>query len=91
MKLLFKNNIIGEIYNIISEQFEYYGDFKPSESFNKYREFFCAVTCENGFEESKFKEELLKDENWNIDNDGDIIGICIPAIYENSEIYFRYR
>ena len=46
---------------------------------------------EDSFDESKFDSELLDDNNWSVNDNGKIVGIYIPAIYEDGEISFRYR
>ncbi|MDE7204425.1 MAG: hypothetical protein K2O91_21575 [Lachnospiraceae bacterium] len=53
--------------------------------------FFKAIVCEDGFDETQFDRELMKDNNWNVKDNGNMIGIYIPAIYEDGDISFRYR
>ncbi len=91
MELLFKDNLIGYINNIYQEDYWVHGVFKPTDQFQAYKEFFKAIVCEEGFDETKFDCEFLDDENWRINNNGDIVGIYIPAIYEDGDISFRYR
>ena len=59
--------------------------------FYYYENFFEAIVCEDGFDKTQFDDELLNDNNWNINDNGDIIGIYIPAIYTDGDILFRYR
>ena len=59
---------------------------------SEYRDFFDAIVCEDGFDESQFDDDLLNAENWFLCDDGKVIGIEIPALYEEDHsIYFRYR
>lgn len=51
--------------------------------------FFDALVCEDGFDESQFDEDLLDENNWYVCENGKIIGISYPAIYDDSEIGFR--
>lgn len=89
MRLLFKNKVIGSIYNVSSENSWNYGTFQRNDKFSDYESFFKAIICEEGFDETSFHQELLEDKNWKIDDNGNIIDICIPAIYEDGEIIFR--
>lgn len=91
MKLLFKDNLIGYINNTYQEGCWTYGRFEGTEAFLEYKDFFEAMVCEDGFDETEIHEDFLDDENWKIDNGGVLSGICIPAIYEDGEISFRYR
>ncbi|MBI6871351.1 hypothetical protein [Clostridium aciditolerans] len=91
MELLFKDTVIGTISGLNNEDSWVHGIFEANEAFNQYKEFFRAIVCEEGFEESKFNCELLNDENWSISKKGSIAGIYIPAIYEDGDISFRYR
>lgn len=91
MELLFKKNVIGYIDIIAKENSWIYGVFIQNHNFYNYVDFFKAIVCEDGFDETQFDDELLNDNNWNINDNGDIIGICIPAIYDDGNISFRYR
>ena len=35
--------------------------------------------------------DILDDNNWYVTDNGKKIGICIPAIYDDGDISFRYR
>jgi len=92
VELLFKKNVIGYIDNISNEDnWWVHGVFIPNDNFYYYVDFFEAIVCEDGFDEIQFDGELLKDDNWNINDNGDIISIFIPAIYNDGDIFFRYR
>jgi hypothetical protein len=44
------------------------------------------------FNESMFDKELLLDNNWYIVNDaGESKGICVPAIYEDGDVNWRWK
>ena len=83
--------MIGHINNIYRENNWIYGSFEANEKFECFREFFKAMVCEEGFDESEFDCEFLLDINWSVSNNGVLRGIEIPAIYDDGEIAFRYR
>ena len=91
MELLFKKNIIGCIDVISKENNWVHGVFTQNDNFYNYAEFFKAIVCEDGFDETQFDSELMKDNNWNVKDNGNIIGIYIPAIYDDGDISFRSR
>lgn len=91
MEILFKNEIIGRIENMYSEEYWVHGDFIPYELFNKYKKFFNAVVCETGMDETQFDKELFDENNWYIKREEELKGIWIPAIYEDGDISIRYR
>lgn len=91
MELLFKDNIIGYIKDIYTEDYWIHGLFNKTDKFKNYSEFFLGIVCEDGFDESKFDSELLDDDNWSVNDNGKVVGIYIPAIYEDGDISFRYR
>lgn len=91
MELLFKDNIIGYIKDIYTEDYWIHGLFEKTDKFKGYSEFFKGIVCEDGFDESKFDSELLDDNNWSVNDNGKGAGIYIPAIYEDGDISFRYR
>lgn len=91
MELLFKDNIIGYIKDIYTEDYWIHGLFNKTDKFKNYSEFFKGIVNEDSFDESKFDSELLDDNNWSVNDNGKIVGIYIPAIYEDGEISFRYR
>lgn len=91
MKLIFKGEVLGSIINITRENSLQYGILKANGNYRKYIDFFNNLVCEDGFDESKFDDELLNDANWSVICDKDEFGIYIPAIYNNEDIEFRYR
>lgn len=91
MELLFKEKVIGAIDSLSKEDFWTYGKITLNENAGSYTDFFSAVVCEDGFDETKFDRALLEDENWSIRAGGKVKGIFLPAIYENGDIAFRYR
>lgn len=91
MELFFKDEMIGNIVDITRENNWQYGIFKENENYEKYKEFLESLVCEDGFDESKFDNELLNDENWKVKLDSEEFDIYIPAIYEDGDIEFRYR
>lgn len=91
MELLYKNIVLGKIAVINSESFWISGDFYAYPSASGYKDFFDALICEDGFDESRFDEDLLNEDNWFVSENGSSKGISCPAVYENREIQFRYR
>ena len=53
--------------------------------------FFEDIVSEEGFDANKYDKDFLDDENWFVLLYDAQKGICIPAIYEDGEIAFRYR
>jgi len=91
MELLFKKNVIGNI-DIRSEENQWvHGVFTRNDKFYYYEDFFKAIVSEDGFDETQFGGELMKDNHWNVNDNGNIMGIYIPAIYDDGDIFFRYR
>ena len=91
MELMYKNIVLGMIIVTDRESFWISGDFHAYPNASKYKEFFDALVCEDGFDETKFSEDLLNEDNWYVNENGSTKGISCPAIYENGEIGFRYR
>ena len=63
MELLFKDNIVGYINDIYTEDYWIHRAFKETDKFKDYSEFFKGIVCEDGFDENKFDCELLDDDN----------------------------
>lgn len=91
MELLFKKNVIGNIDIRSKENQWVHGVFTQNDNFYHYEDFFKAIVCEDGFDEMQFDGELMKDNHWNVNDNGNIMGIYIPAIYDDGDIFFRYR
>ena len=86
MELLFKDNIIGYIKDIYTEDYWIHGLFEKTDKFKNYSEFFKGIVCEDGFDESKFDSELLDDNNWSV-NDNGKVQVFIFLLYMKMEIY----
>ena len=91
MKLLFKDQVIGTISEISHEGYWNYGAFEKNEDYSNFAAFFDDLISEEGFDEKKYDKDYLDDENWFILLSDEKKGICIPAIYDDGEISFRYR
>jgi hypothetical protein len=92
-ELLYKETPIGNI-TITRHDFPWtYGIFSKYAEFEKYNTFFQILVSENSNDNDlkRFDEELFNENNWHLKNEGEIVGIDIPAIYEDNEIGFRYR
>lgn len=91
VELLFKKNVIGYINKTDNENKWVYGVFTQNDNFYQYIDFFKAIVCEDGFDETQFDGALMEENNWSVNDNGELIGICIPAIYSDGFIAFRYR
>ena len=91
MKLLFKDTEIGSVRISSHENRWGYGDFVGNGEYEKLKDFLNAIVSDDGFDEDKFDKELLIEENWSLNDNGEIIGIDIPAIYEDGMIGILYR
>lgn len=88
---MYKEQILGHISNIYKEGCWIYGFFEKMELFNNFDELFKDLVCEDGFDETKYETDILDDHNWYISENGVKRGICLPAIYDDGDISFRYR
>lgn len=92
MKILFKNEVIGELDNTYREEYWVHGKFIPSDAYYKYSDFLDAIVNEDGMDETKYNKELHDENNWFIKNKDGLKGIWIPAIYsKDKEASVRYR
>ena len=91
IELIYKNVALGNLVVTNRETFWISGDFYPYPSASEFKDFFDALVCEDGFDEARFKEDLLKEDHWFVSENGNSKGISCPAIYENRKIAFRYR
>ncbi len=92
--LMFQKEIIGNIIIEDRENVWVYGSYVLYENAKKFKEFFQALVNEDSFsfDESNFDKEFLKEDNWFLNINGNIVGITIPAIYfEDNFISFRFR
>lgn len=93
MKLFFKNEYLGIIENVTTSGMWANGVLDAHNNFNKFMDMFKQLTDEDiDFNESMFDKEWLLDNNWYIVNDaGESIGICVPAIYKDGDVNWRWR
>ena len=94
MRLLFRDKPIGEITNLQGDQPWWVGDFVPNSEASDFAEFFSWMVDEerNTLEgEPRFDVAWWTDENWFVEGNDGSHGIYVPAIYEDGEIYIRYR
>lgn len=91
MDIMFGNNVVGEIVGMYREEQWVHGNFTPSKFYYEYKEFFEAMVCEDGMDETKFDNELFDENNWFLKSEKGLQGISIPAIYSDGDISFRYR
>ncbi|MFP7226431.1 hypothetical protein [Priestia filamentosa] len=92
MKLYFSDEYLGDIESPKVEGLWMYGTIKPTESLEKYRDFFEALLDEdNQFNEEEYDEKLLNDYNWYIiDDEGKKKGIDLPTIHPTGDIDWRW-
>ncbi|WP_028403031.1 hypothetical protein [Ectobacillus panaciterrae] len=92
MKLYFKKECLGSILNVSAEGTWMFGTIEPNENMSKFQEFFVKLIDEEGFVEEDMNPEWLDEVNWFIMNDQqELKGIELPAIYEDGEINWRWR
>ena len=92
MELLFKKEVLGEIKDLIREDFWVHGKVIPSELFQKYKQYFdLLISEENNIDEYLYENDFFNDTNWFIKENNQLKEISIPAIYPDGEISFRYR
>ncbi len=90
---MFKDEIIGNITIDSTEHAWVYGSYVLYKNAKKFFKLFQALVEEDSFfDESNFDTEFLKEDNWFLNDNGNIMGITIPAIYfEDNFIAFRFR
>ena len=93
---MFKEEVIGEINITSAENAWVYGSCILYENAKRFEELFKAIVSgdegEDIFEESNFAEDMIDDDNWFINDNGEISGITIPAVYlDENLISFRQR
>jgi hypothetical protein len=91
MEILFRQENIGKMTNTYKEDYWVHGNFVPYNMYFKYKDFFDAVVCEDGMDETQFDKELLDESNWFIMGEDGLKGIWIPAIYDDGDVSIRYR
>lgn len=94
MKLYYKDENLGEIKDdYTADGFWLYGEIIPNDHLEKFRSFFNAlVDEENEFQEDRYDEDWLNEDNWFIiDNAGVKRGIIVPAVYEDGSFNWRWR
>ena len=91
--LMFKDETIGNVSIDSTENAWAYGTYELYKNGKRFEEFFFFFVNEDvDFDETRFDEEFIDDENWFINDDGKIMGITIPAIYfDDKSISFRFR
>ncbi|MEK4388212.1 hypothetical protein MHI19_01315 [Bacillus sp. FSL M7-1004] len=69
-----------------------YGILSPYENIETFRDLFKDLIDEDGdFDETKYDEEWLEDENWYIlDENNSKRGIIVPAVYPDGAINWRW-
>ena len=91
MEIRFRTEIIGQMTNPYREDYWIHGRFAPADGYYKYFDFFEALVCEDGMDESRFDQELFNENNWFVADENGLHGIWFPAIYTDGDISIRYR
>ncbi len=92
MFLYYKDEKLGEIHDVSGEGMWMYGILSPYENIEIFRDLFNDLIDEDGdFDETKYDEEWLEDENWYIlDENNSKRGIIVPAVYPDGAINWRW-
>lgn len=93
MKLYFKDIEIGEIKDVFIETPWMYGTIHLNENSKPFQEYFREMVNEDStFDFESMDPEFLDDENWTVLDEGQYLGIDIPAVYiEDTTIAWRWR
>lgn len=92
MRLFFKGNQIGVVTLKGSDHPWLIGVVELNAAGEELRAFFSWIVDEENFtQDPPFDEDLLAEESWELDADGDLKGISMPGIYPNNEIRWRWR
>ncbi len=92
-RLFFKETCLGEITDVCGESHWMSGTLTPTSDAASFQDFFrWMVDEENVSIDPPFDEVLLDEDNWFIEQeDGEKVGISVPAVHENCEIGWRWR
>ncbi|MEW4058502.1 hypothetical protein Q0N99_04170 [Bacillus siamensis] len=92
MYLYYKEEKLGEIHDVSGEGMWMYGILSPNENIEVFRGLFNDLIDEDGdFDETKYDEDWLKDENWFVSDNGNKRGIIVPAVYPDGAINWRWN
>ncbi|WP_345805674.1 hypothetical protein [Bacillus subtilis] len=91
MFLYYKDEKLGEIHVVSGEGMWMYGILSPYENIETFRDLFNDLIDEDGdFDETKYDEEWLNDENWFVSDNRNKRGIIVPAVYPDGAINWRW-
>jgi len=92
-RLFFRETCLGEINDVYGESHWMSGTLTPTPDANSLQDFFRWMVDEaNVSIDPPFDEALLNEENWFIEQEnGDKVGISLPAVQEDGEIGWRWR
>ena len=93
MKLFFKDQHVGDVFDATVEGVWVVGRIKLSVNSDLFRDFFSYITDENlNFEnDPPFEKDLLDEKYWIILENGDHKGISLPAVHKDGVIEWRWR
>jgi hypothetical protein len=93
MRLFFRETPLGDITEVGSDQPWWVGQFAPYAEADAFRAFFEWMVDEEKSSlpgDPPFDEALWTDENWFIEDDsGQKRGICVPAVHNDGQIWWR--
>lgn len=93
MQLYYQNRCLGWVDGVFLDQPEVHGRFSPAAGIEPFEDLFAwLVNEDNAGEEPPFDDALLDEANWFVvDNDGRKRGISVPGVYDDGEIFWRWR
>ena len=92
-RLFFRETCLGEITDVYGESHWMSGTFTPTPDADSFQDFFQWMVDEaNVSIDPPFDEALLNEENWFIEQEnGEMLGISLPAVQKDNEIGWRWR
>ena len=92
MKLYHHDRLLGEISGPGVDGRWMVGGIALLPDAEPYLSFFEFMTNEDqGWIDPPFSEDLLDEENWFVEENGQMQGISVPAIHSDGTIYWRWR
>jgi hypothetical protein len=92
IKLYFQQQAVGEVRRESMDQPWVTGTITLTPLGEQLGEFFRFMTDEDSIStDPPFDPCLLDDDNWSLEVNGERRGITVPAIYEDGQIWWRWR
>ncbi len=92
-RLFFREMCLGQVTDVSGESHWMSGTFTPTSDADAFKDFFRWMVDEQNISmDPPFDEALLNEENWFIEQEeGQKVGITVPAVQEDGEIGWRWR